>query len=240
MRAEHERFEAMAVGHVLGGLEPTAASDFREHLLSCRSCRARVAELRDLAADLAAVERDERARAAIRTELPAEVEPDATFEPSGARVATRNLALFAAIVAVVLGLLGFWNLHLRAVATNAEAIAQRQEAALAVLATGVEPVTEVAEGLAATTATDGDHLGFSLAGIPPLGADELLVGWLTDGALTEPRAVLLVRPDQVVDDLVAARVEVGDAGRFVLAKEIGPPGDQPGGTPLLTVRFGAG
>jgi hypothetical protein len=240
MRAEQERFEAMAVGHVLGGLEPAVASDFREHLLGCRSCRARVAELRELANDLDAVERDERSRATVRTESSEEVDPEATFEVPGPRVATRNLALLAALVAVALGLFGFWNLHLRAMAANAQAVAQRQEDALAVLASGVEPATEVAEGLQAATATDGEHLGFSLAGIPPLGPDEVLVGWLTDGELAEPRPVLLVRADQVVDGLVAARVEVAGAGRFVLAQESGQPGEQPGGQPLLTVRFGAG
>jgi anti-sigma factor RsiW len=238
MRAEHERFEAMAVGHVLGGLEPAAASHFREHLVGCRSCRARVAELRDLAADLAAVERDERTRATVSAEQPEQVEPDATFEPAGRGLATRNLALLAALVAVALGLFGFWNLHLRAVAANAQAIAQRQEEALAVLATGVAPATEVADGLHAVAATDGDHLGFSLAGIPELAADEVLVGWLTDGALPAPRAALLVRPEQVTDGLVAAGVELEGAGRFVLSKEIGPPGEAPGGTPLLTVRLG--
>ncbi len=240
MRAEHERFEALAVGHVLGGLEPAAADHFREHLLGCRSCRARVAELRGLAADLAAVERDERHRATARAEEPEEIEPDATFEPAGARVGTRNLALLAALVAVALGLFGFWNLHLRAIAANAQAVAQQQEEALAVLATGVAPATEVADGLQATTATDGDHLGFSVADLPPLGANEVLVGWLTDGALSAPRAVLLVRDDQLPGGLVAARIEVDGAGRFVLSRETGPPGDEPGGTPLLTVRFGAG
>jgi hypothetical protein len=238
MRAEHERFEAMAVGHVLGGLEPAAATNFREHLLGCRSCRARVAELRDLAADLAAVERDERIRATVRAEQPEELEADATSVSPGARLATRNLAVLAALVAVALGLFGFWNLHLRAVAANAQAIAQRQEEALDVLARGVAPATEVADGLQATTATDGEQLGFSLAGIPALAPDEVLVGWLTDGELTGPEAVLLVRQDQVVDGLVAAAVELDGAGRFVLARETAPPGAEPGGSPLLTVRLG--
>lgn len=240
MRAEHERFEAMAVGHVLGGLEPDAANNFREHLLGCRSCRARVAELRELAADLAAVERDERTRASTRADEPDEVAADATFEPAAPALRTRNLALLAALVAVALGLFGFWNLHLRAIAANAQAVAQQQEEALAVLATGVTPATEVADELQAATATDGDHLGFSLAGIPSFGADEVLVGWLSDGDLDGPRAALLIEDDQVIDGLVAARIELDGAGRFVLTRENRPPGDEPGGTPLLTVRFGAG
>jgi hypothetical protein len=239
MRAEHERFEAMAVGHVLGGLEPDAASDFRDHLLGCRSCRARVAELRELAADLAAVERDERTRASTRADAPDEVATDATVEPIAPALRTRNLALLAALVAVALGLFGFWNLHLRASAANAQAVAQRQEEALAVLATGVTPATEVADELQAATATDGDHLGFSLAGIPSLGAGEVLVGWLSGGDQDSPRPVLLIEDDQVVNGLVAARIELDGAERFVLARETRPPGDEPGGTPLLTVRFGA-
>jgi hypothetical protein len=240
MRAEHERYEAMAVGHVLGGLEPAAADHFREHLLGCRSCRARVAELRGLAADLAAVERDERSRASAQADEPEEVADDASFEGPRGKAATRNLALLAALVAVALGLFGFWNLHLRALAANAQAVAQRQEEALGLLATGVPPPTEVADGLQGTAATDGDRLAFSLAGIPPLGPDEVLVGWLTDGALDTPRAVLLVRADQLPGGLVAARVELEGAGRFVLAREAGQPGDEPGGTPLLTVRLGGG
>jgi hypothetical protein len=238
MRAEHERFEAMAVGHVLGGLDPAAANNFREHLLGCRSCRARVVELRDLAADLAAVERDERMRASVHAEEPEEVAPDASFDPAGARVATRNLALLAVLVAVVLGILGFWNLHLRAVAANAQAVAQRQEAALALLATGVAPATEVGDGLQATTATDGEHLAFSVAGIR-LAAGEELVGWLTDGALPAPRRVLRVPDDQLTDGSAAGWVKIAGAGRFVLVKESGPPADEPGETPLLTVRLGA-
>ena len=62
--AEHDRYERMAVGHVLGGLDEVDAAAFRAHLLECADCRKRVNELRGIASDLARTEREERRAAA--------------------------------------------------------------------------------------------------------------------------------------------------------------------------------
>ncbi|MFP4235713.1 MAG: zf-HC2 domain-containing protein, partial [Nitriliruptoraceae bacterium] len=64
MGEAHTRFESLAVGHVLGGLRPEQAREFRQHLRSCEGCRARVAELEQIASELAAAEREERAQRA--------------------------------------------------------------------------------------------------------------------------------------------------------------------------------
>jgi len=57
---QHRRYEEMAVAHVLGGLDESEGKMFRNHLLGCLDCRARVGELRAMAHDLADVERAER------------------------------------------------------------------------------------------------------------------------------------------------------------------------------------
>jgi anti-sigma factor RsiW len=69
MADEHRRFEHLAVGHVLGGLDPVDAAEFRVHLTGCRDCRRRVAELRAIATDMAAAEREERAASRLQTEV---------------------------------------------------------------------------------------------------------------------------------------------------------------------------
>jgi anti-sigma factor RsiW len=65
----HERYDGLALDHVLGGLSGRAASEFRSHLASCGACRSRVDELRGIAAELGEIERDERSRARLQTEV---------------------------------------------------------------------------------------------------------------------------------------------------------------------------
>jgi hypothetical protein len=235
MGENHERFEAMAVGHVLGGLGTTEANGFREHLLSCRACRARVAELREMAADLAAVERAERAREVVRTQVSDEVDDDETFEPVGRPRAARHLAIVAAFVALAAGVLGFWNLHLRTVAASSTALASRQDEALELLATGVALHPEVADGLQAIAAGDDDAIAFSISGLELLGDDEMLIGWTTGGALLEPQVRWRLRANQFGGGSLAARIELAGGDRFVLTRERGAPSGEPDGLRLLVV-----
>jgi hypothetical protein len=237
---QHERFEAMAVGHVLGGLPATDADRFRMHLRGCPSCRERVAELRGIAADLAAAERDERSRSLVRTELPQRVEADddaLELVLDRPRFRAGHVGLVAVLVAAVVGLLGFWNLHLRTVAASTGAVAAQQQTVLAVLTGGVPLAAEAADGLTAVAATDGELVAVSLAGLTGLEADEVLVGWLTGGELPAPRAVLLVRSEQVGAGPIAASRAIDGAAEFVLTRERGQPGDTPGDDRLLSVAL---
>lgn len=234
---QHERFAAMAVGHVLGGLPANDADRFRVHLRDCPSCRERVAELRGIAADLAAAERDERSRSLVRTEVPQRIDDDEPVElpPDGARIRSGHVALLAALVVAVVALLGYWNLHLRAVGDSAGAVADQQQAALTVLTNGIPLEVEVADGLAAVAATDGEQVAVSLDGLPDLDADELLVWWLQGGERTSPEVVLFVRPDQVGDGPIAASRAIDGAAELVITRERGQPGERPGDGSLVTV-----
>ncbi len=51
--ADHERWEELAVGHTLHALEPADDEAFAGHLASCADCRQLVADMQDVAADLA-------------------------------------------------------------------------------------------------------------------------------------------------------------------------------------------
>lgn len=50
---DHERWEELAVGHALDALEPADDEAFTGHLPSCAACRQLVADMQDVAADLA-------------------------------------------------------------------------------------------------------------------------------------------------------------------------------------------
>ena len=83
----HQRYERMAVGHVLGGLDEVDAAAFRAHLVGCRDCRKRVNELRDIASDLATAAREERAavRSAIEVEKRTDQDAPEAVEVAPAR-----------------------------------------------------------------------------------------------------------------------------------------------------------
>jgi hypothetical protein len=178
----HERYEELAVGHVLGGLAAADAADFRSHLLGCRDCRLRVAELRDIAADLAAAEREERAEARVRTEVAqrtAEAEAE-EGEPERARalVPSRALGVGLVLLVVVLGALAFWNLHLRTQVTSISVLAERQDDALAELATGVSVTVETLPPTSGLVIVDEEVVAFTFVDLPHLVGAERYVVWL--------------------------------------------------------------
>jgi hypothetical protein len=179
----HVRYEELAVGHVLGGLVAADAADFRAHLLGCRECRLRVAELREIAADLVVAEREERADARVRTEVAqAGTEDGAHVEadPRGPALSSRHVGIGAVVLVLVLGTLAFWNLHLRTQVATVGAVAERQEDTLTVVADGVPVATEFADTTRGVVAVDGDRVGFTLSALPPLADGERLVVWLLD------------------------------------------------------------
>ena len=240
MAGGHERFEGLAVGHVFGGLGPEDAATFRAHLLACSECRSTVSELRGIAADLEAAEREEKARGRVRTRPPRRVRegPGEDAEPDRPRSAVRAVAAAALAVFVLAVGVSFWNLHLRTTSSTYAAVAELRGDALRELATGVAVDTELDAGISGLVVVDGGQVGFSLVGIGALAADESLVGWLLHADGTASPA-LLVRPGQLDDGALAAVVEDGgEAEVFVLSRERGQPGAAPSDRVVVLARLG--
>lgn len=113
-RDDHRDYEDLAVKHVMGGLGSVEASTFRSHLMDCEECRARVGELRTIANDLAAVERDERReRAASQVETKRRAETTPVVEDELDVPQPSRLRPFAIAGVVLIVLLSSWNFTLR-------------------------------------------------------------------------------------------------------------------------------
>jgi hypothetical protein len=227
----HERYETLAVGHVLGGLDAAEAAEFRSHLVGCHECRQRVAELRDIDAELAAAEREARSDAQVRTEVERRVVEEAAPPEDFPRElrARRFLGVGALTVAMLVGLLAFWNLHLRTQNMAGESTMERSAATLRALADGV-PVAVHFEGNASGLAVIGDdEVAFTFSRLPPLGEGERYVVWLLgseDGPLP---AVIAVGPEQALSGVVASR----GADELVVTRESGQLESTPGGDRLI-------
>lgn len=179
----HARFDRLAVGHVVGGLDPVDAAAFRSHLLSCRECRLRVAELRDIASDMAAAERDERASARLKTEVARREAP--TREPPRVELAGwrswpwRTVGL--ALVPVVLVGLLVWNLLLRDQRAQLSSVAERQQDVIRVVADGQLAQTGIEPGVDGVVYATDDRVALDLAGLEDeIGSSDLAVVWLLD------------------------------------------------------------
>lgn len=181
MADEHQRYERLAVGHVVGGLDDVDAARFRSHLVSCRACRTRVAELRGIASDLVATEREERAARATtggtETEVAERVEeqapPRADEVAASAAWPWRILAVGLAPL-LVLGVLA-WGVWTRAEAQVRDAALVTSTTALRTIAEGRPVPLEVdpaATDVSGTVAVTGAEVAVALAGLPELGPDE--------------------------------------------------------------------
>lgn len=217
MDSEHERFESLAVGHVLGGLAAPAAAEFRGHLLGCRDCRSRVAELRDIAADLVAAEREERAEARVRTEVAREAAQgdavDDGRDPAGPRLSSVQLAVAAVVLVLAIGALAFWNLHLRAQVSVASGQIERLEGATTGIAGGIPVVIDLAEGTRGVVAVDGEGVAFSFVDLPPVTGSERVTVWL-EGAEEGPTVAAIG-----TEPTLAGRVADRDAAELVVTIE---------------------
>lgn len=227
----HQRFETLAVGHVLGGLDGADAAAFRDHLQRCEGCRRRVAELRSIADDLAAAERDERAQAQARDQAQTgdASEPDV---PAPAPLTRGQLGATIVVVAVVVALLGFWNLHLRTQVELAVDAATRAEETLEVLAVGRAVAVEVAETVRGQVVADDATVALALAGLPPLEPDERVVVWLL-GTDDGDVPALLGRDDE---GRLTATLELDGAdGVLVTVEQLSGAGvpEEPGSRELL-------
>lgn len=226
----HERFDGLALDHVLGGLSGRQATDFRSHLATCTDCRSRVAELRGIAAELGEIERDERSRARLRTEVarrdeadPAEVTP------------TRHLTIghvTAVTIAVLLLAVGvaFWNLHLRTQVDAYASVVSSHSDALRDLATGLEVEARFREGASGRfVATDG-RVAFALAGLE-LRPREMAAVWTIDddGEVELTEAVPGVLLSQ---GTYAGVVDREGVAAITITREDGQPGASPDGREL--------
>ncbi len=239
MTGEHERFEQLAVGHVLGGLSAADAANFRSHLLGCRDCRSRVAELRGIAADLADAERDERSQERVRTELPRRtVEETETEQRVGGRLTIRHVTVAVVVVVVLATAMAFWNLHLRTSTAAYLNAAESQSETLAGLADGVPLEPELRSGVTGLAVTDGESVSLTLSGLDPLGDDEYLVAWLLEGDEAEGRQ--LAAPGGLDEGRVATTLETGGATELVLSRETRTDADGPSDDRVLQAALVAG
>jgi hypothetical protein len=236
MGEAHTRFEELAVGHVLGGLSPGQAAEFRRHLNACEGCRSRVAELHGIADELAAAERDERQRAVAGA-------PDAADSrslgagPTGRIGVPQVTAAVLVVLALAIGM-AFWNLHLRTTAATLRGVAEAQGDALTRLAAGAALAPSLAPGVSGQVVTDGATVTVTLAGLEPLGEQEQLVAWFSgsqDPDRTPPR--VLAGPGGLADGSVTASLEVADATALEVTRETGTGQRAPQGEQVLQVTL---
>lgn len=181
MEDAHHRYEQLAVGHVLGGLDVVDAAEFRSHLISCRHCRLRVAELRGIASDLAAAEREERVAARVQTEVARREEEQDDRTERGGDLSSRVLTGVGALAVLLALALLVWNFHLRDVNRTLLEATEAREQVLSMLASG-EPVSaDLRLGIEGLAAVEDGEVALDLAGLPPVGAERWLAVWLVNG-----------------------------------------------------------
>lgn len=228
----HRRFDGLALDHVLGGLSGRKASDFRTHLATCADCRSRVAELRGIAAELGEVERDERSREQLRTEVVRRDEAE-----HGPVAPTRRLTIghVTAVTIVVLLLaagVAFWNLHLRTQVDAYASVVSSQSDALRDLATGVEVDAQLRNGVSGRFVATDDRVAFALAGLQ-LRPREMAAVWVTDGdgevALTQA-----VPGELLTEGGYAGVVDRDEVVTVTITREDGQPGAAPAGRELAS------
>ena len=220
-RDHDERWDELALGHVLGGLPDTDASVFRGHLAGCGQCRARVAELRSMASDLAAAERDERATLRLRTQVDRRSEPATPRRPDvDAPVSLQRRSIVAAaVVAVVLLVLSLWTAYLRDQNGELRSVADAHARTLSVIGSGTSVPATTSNAVTGVVAVDGDVVAYSLAGLPVPDANERLVVWIERGAEFED--VATHTPEQLRQEhgRLAATVSAVDATRLLITIE---------------------
>lgn len=239
--AEHDRYERMAVGHVLGGLDEVDAAAFRAHLLECADCRKRVNELRGIASDLARTEREERRAAGaaavdVETEQRTDDERAQAADIAPMREWPWGVVVIGLVPLLVLGTLA-WAVWQRAQTDLTAAVAASQQEVLDVIATGGPVPFETAETVTGIVAVDEDTIAVNLAGISDLRPDEVLVVWLrtpTGTTLDRTRPYL---PSQVDGRLVAALDRPAGAVDLVVSIETDLPlGEVATGYEILTAE----
>lgn len=217
-RDHDERWDELALGHVLGGLADPDASDFRGHLAGCGQCRARVAELRSMASDLAAAEREERASHRLRTQTESRREVEEETESSPDRL-RRRAVVAVSVIALVLVVLSLWNAHLRSQNAALRDVASSHARTLTSIGAGTVVPVQTSGSVTGVVSVDGDRIAWSLGSLPTPAPGERLVVWVRDDDGIEDVAVYT--PDQIEseDGRLASTVTVPDASRLVITVE---------------------
>lgn len=216
----HHRYEEMAVGHVLGGLDPVDAAEFRSHLVGCRHCRLRVAELRGIASELAAAEREERMAARVKTETARREEQEEDAEDRAWRMSGRSITVVLVLGGLLtLGLLA-WNFHLRDVNRTLLATAVDREQVLSMLSSGDLVPAEMHDGVSGLIAIEADEVALDLSGLPSIGTDRWLAVWFVDG--DPPERYESFHPSAVREGRFATHLAHFGADRLVVSVERRP------------------
>lgn len=240
MDADHDRYATLAVGHAFGDLTGADARRFRSHLQGCALCRTRVAELRDIAEDLAAAEEDERSRVALRTD---DAEPvgdggrsDDEVEVAPTRRLTVGHVTAAAMVVLVIavGVL-FWNLHLRTTVAGYDQLLDVQAEALRTIARGTALPAELAPGVTGLVVTDDERVVVTLSGLEVM-EGQTVSAWTidVDGEATEETRAAggLLR-----EGSFAVVVDHEGLAEVLVTLEDGIPGNEPGGRTLVRAEL---
>lgn len=227
----HERYDGLALDHVLGGLSGRAASEFRSHLASCGDCRSRVAELRGIAAELGEIERDERSRARLQTEVGRRDESEHEPAEPTRRLTIGHVALAAVLVLLLAAGVAFWNLHLRTVVGAYESVVSSQSEALRDLASGVLVDAEFAEGVSGRLVATDEQLAFTLTGLDVM-PDDVAAVWVTDDD-GEVELMTAAPADLLDGGAYAGVVDLEGVVEVTITLEVGQPGMSPAGTELV-------
>lgn len=228
----HGRFEELAVGHVLGGLPTREAAVFRSHLLECRECRRHVAELRDIAADLAQAEREERRRAATKIEVARRQGPeDDDVEPPWWRGPIVMATAGVLVVVLLLGLL-VWNYHLRQGNRELLTTTTEREQVIETLAGGELVDVDLYKGVRGVVAVTGDGVAVSLVGIPEVAGEQVVV-WLLD----DDDGAVWRHPVTPSAGRLALHERRRGADWLVVSQQAGPLGEGPTGDVLTRAKL---
>lgn len=234
MDASHDRYDELALGHVLGGLDPVDSAEFRSHLVACRTCRLRVAELRDLASELEAAEREERTLARLKTEVRSDEDEAAPDEVADEGI--RGALPLVAFISVIVLAAGFWAYQLRAENSELLSATERRETTLAMLAEADRVDVELERGVTGTVVTDRTRFAFTLAGLPTeLPEGHILALWLED-ATGESRLLELV-PGPIRDGRLAMHGEHDGAAGLLVTVQAMDSLDVPDDHPLVRAEL---
>lgn len=216
---DHRPWEARAVGHVMGGLDPDESSAFRQHLLGCGLCKAHVRELRDLAGSLTQAARHERTRqAALRVAEAPRGDRESEVGPKPVTLTGRSVVVLAAALALV-GLLVWSNVSLRSRVVAAETLASTVTG----LGDGlvVADVTRVG-GVSGQVVVNETTVAWSFTWLPAPTDEFLTVVWIVgpDGQAEVVPERLVARPRS---DMLAGAVANMELRRLVVT--LTPRGD---------------